>query len=568
MSKIAFQKMATLCVLLYLCAFLLSCSPAKQGETAGGGSSGQSSEEELSAESVQQPVTGDWLVQRLQAEPDTLNPIVGTDAYESLVNGYIHESLVTRDERTLEFKPVLAQSWDESEDHLVYTFYLRKGIKWHNGSPFTAHDVVYSYERIMDPEVLAAHLRGYYQDIEKVEALDDYTVRFTFSRVFHLSFEIAGGITIVCKDAFDDGQNFNEHPVGRSPIGTGAYRFKEWVTGQEIVLERDPNYWGKERIGETAYVDSIIFRITPDATTALQQLRAGQLDMMTRILPIHWVRQLSEPSFTEEYNKFEFYVPSYSYIGWNTTRPFFADKRVRQAMTHLVDREKFVDKVLFGLAKVVSGPFFFQSPYTNPEIEPWPYDPRKAVALLEEAGWVDSDGDGIRDRDGTPFEFTFLIPVASKNAEKIGTLLKEELEKVGIIMDIRRLEWATFISDVQKKDFDAVTMAWSQPWSVDLYQIWHSESAEENGSNYISFKNEEADELIMELRRTFDKQRQIEICHRFHEIVHEEQPYTFMYCGAELMAVDKRFQDVETFRIRPGYDPTEWWAPREMQKYP
>jgi len=544
---------------------MLSCSPQKESGTENRSAPDSS----ISAAEINDssPERGDWLVQRLQAEPGTLNPIVATDYYESLVNSYIHETLITRDYRNPElWKPILAESWEESPDHLVYTFHLRRGIQWHNGAPFTAADVLYSYQVIMDPKTDCPHIRGYYQDVEKLEALDDYTIRFTFSKPFYLAFEMAGGITIVCKAAFDDGKDFNTHPMGRSPVGTGPYRFKEWKTGQEIVLERHPDYWG-ESIGLKSYVDRVVFRIAPDSIAALQQLRAGQLDMMTRIDAVQWVTQLAGQNVTSLFNKFEFYLPGYSYIGWNSLKPYFADKRVRLAMTHLVDREKFIEKVQFGLAKIVSGPMFFDSPYTNPNIKPWPYDPAKAKTLLEEAGWLDHDRDGIRDKDGVKFEFTFSIPAASKNGERIATLLKEELDKIGISMQIQKLEWALFIQRVQEKNFDAVTMAWSHPWSVDLYQIWHSSSAGPGGSNAVSFINAEADELIERLRRTFDKEERYQICHRFHEIVHEEQPYTFLYCPAELLAVDKRFQGVETFRIRPGYDTSEWWVPKALQKY-
>jgi peptide/nickel transport system substrate-binding protein len=512
-----------------------------------------------------EPEKGGWLIQRLQAEPGTLNPITGTDAYESLVNSTMMESLIERDPRTLEYKPLLAESWEISEDKLVYTFHLRQGIKWHTGDPFTAEDIIYSYNLLKDPAVNAPHLRGYYKDLEKVEALDDYTVRFTFSTLYYLSFEIAGSLPIVPKAVFDTAEDFNNHPAGRSPVGTGPYRFKEWRTGSEIVVERNPDYWG-EAIGRTAYVDQIVFRIAPDENAALQQLKAGQIDMMTRFLPEQWVNQLNSAKVRKNFNKFDFYVPQYSYIGYNSERPFFADKRCRRAMTQLLDRKQFIEEVLYGLAHIVTGNLFFQSPYYNSEIEPWPYDPEQAKQLLDEAGWTDHDGDGIRDKDGVDFDFTFMIPAASSNGEKIAVLMKENLSKVGIRMQIKKLEWALFIERVQERNFDVVTMAWSMPWTVDLYQIWHSDSI--GGSNYVSFSHEEADDIIIQLRKTFDEQERIQLCHRFHEIVHEEQPYTFLWCSAELMAVDKRFRDVETFPIRPGYDVFEWWVPKTEQVYP
>lgn len=522
------------------------------------------------AAAAEEPVRGDWLVRSLRTEPGTLNPIVATDFSESQINsgmsGHIYETLIYRDPRTLEFKPLLAESWEESPDHLVYTFHLRQGVRWHDGAEFTANDILYSYERIQDPTVKAAHLRSYYQNVEKVEALDDHTVRFTFSKPEYLSFETAGSIPIVPQSVFDDGQDFNTHPAGRAPVGTGPYTFHSWTTGQEIVLERNPGYWG-EAIGRSGYVDRIVFRLAQDPTTALQMLKAGQIDVLSDIRAVQWAKQMSSRSFEAKFNKYKFYTPQYSYIGWNTLRPFFADKRCRRAMTQLFNREEFAEKVLYGLSEVISGGLFFLSPYYDSSIEPWPYDPEAARRLLDEAGWLDHDGDGIRDKDGVKFEFTFSLPAESKSGEKIGTLLKEELEKVGIVMHIEKQEWALFIERIHEKNFDATTLRWMSPWSVDLYQIWHSSSAGPGGSNAISYKNPEVDRIAEALRTTFDEEERIRLCHRFHQIVHEEQPYTFLFCDAELMAVDKRFRGVETFRIRPGYELLEWWVPEQLQKY-
>jgi peptide/nickel transport system substrate-binding protein len=555
---------------------LTGCSPEPErpagtpsiGEVPGGA--------ELTAE----PVTGDWLVRRLQAEPDTLNFITSTDAYSSEIQAEVFETLIIRDPRTLEYAPLLAESWEESDDHLQYTFKIREGVKWHNGEPLTAEDFIFSYNTMMNPAVRSAHLKGYYKDVEGIEKIDEFTIRFTMKEPYALALEKLGALPVVPKSVYgpdieteealtstDFARAFNDHEMNRHPIGTGPYKFQQWKTNSEIVLERDPQWWGYEA-GRPAYVDRIIFKISTDSTTALQQLQAGQLDMMNRFEKTQWVRQLDTPRFKEQFNKYEFYTPSYSYIGWNSLKPYFADSRVRRAMTHLVDREKFVEKVLFGLGTVVSSNFFFKSPYSSPEIEPWPYNPAEAVRLLDEAGWVDSNGDGIRDKDGVKFSFTFKLPADSKNGQRIAALLQEELEKIGIEMKIQSLEWATYLQDIQKKDFDCCAMSWSMPWSVDLYQIWHSDSAGEQGSNYVSFKNEEADEIVIALRRTFDEQKRIELCHRFHEIVHEEQPYTFMYASAETMAVDKRFRGVETFPIRPGFIMDEWWVPKAEQRYP
>jgi peptide/nickel transport system substrate-binding protein len=504
------------------------------------------------------PVDGGWLITHMPAEPGTLNPITSTDAYASEINGYIYESLIRRDPETMKLVPELAESWEISDDHLTYTFHLRKDVHWQDGEPFTADDVLFSYNRINDPGVDAAHLRSYYRDIEKVEVLDDYTVRYRYSMPYFRALEFCGGLPIVPEHLFDEGENFNTHPIGRNPMGTGPYKMLRWDTGKEIVLVRDKDYWGGK-----PHLDRIVFRIITDNTVALQVLKQGQLDVMG-LQPIQWIKQTRGRRFERDFEKHSYYLPRYSYIGWNLRKPYFSDSRVRRAMTMLVDRRGFLEKILYGLGTVVTGNFYVNGPDYNHEIEPWPYDPERATELLEEAGWTDSDGDGIRDKDGVPFEFEFMITSGSRIGEQIATLLQENLKKVGIAMTIRQLEWAVFIQNIDNRNFDAATLGWSLSWESDPYQVWHSSQAE-SGSNYVGFKNEEADRIIEKGRRTFDDAKRHKMYHRFHEIVHEQQPYTFLFTTEALVAVQRRFENVEVYPL--GLEPERWWVPLDKQRY-
>ena len=529
---------------------LFSCKPAdeKSGPPAN----------DYSASSDSEPVEGDWLIYHLSAEPATLNPITATDAYENTINsGNIYETLVKRDNESLEIIPLLADSWQISEDKLTFTFLLKKGVKWHDGVPITAHDVVFSYDRIKDPKVDAPHLRNYYQDIEKVEALDDHTVRFTYSRPYFLALEFCGGMPIVPKHIFEKG-DFNTNPAGRRPVGTGPYKFVKWETGREIVLERNEGYWGKK-----PYLNRIIFKIITDSTVAFQVLKREELDL-AGLTPIQWFRQTSSEAFVKNFDKLSYFTPNYSYIGWNMTKPYFSDVRVRTAMTHLVNRELILSKILYDLGAVVTNPFYINSPEYDKSIKPYGYDPEEAKRLLKEAGWVDHDGDGIRDKDGVKFEFEFLIPAGSETGEKIATIFKEELDKVGINMEIRKTEWAVFTQRLNERKFDAVTLAWSMGVESDPYQVWHSSQAEQ-GSNFVGFRNEEADKLIEEARTEFNREKRIELYRKFAEIIHQEQPYTFLFCRKSTVAVNKRFKGVTVYPL--GLDPLEWYVPLPLQKY-
>ncbi|MGQ0793755.1 MAG: peptide-binding protein [Deltaproteobacteria bacterium] len=504
------------------------------------------------------PAEGDWLIYNLSAEPGNLNPITATDAYESTVNsGNIYETLVRRDPKTLQITPLLADSWEISADKLVFTFRLKKGVMWHDGAPFTAEDVVFSYQKITDPAVDAPHLRGYYKDIRKVEALDKYTVRFTYATPYFLALEFCGGMPLVAKHVFQDG-DFNTNPAGRAPVGTGPYKFLKWATGEEIALERNADYWG-----EKPFIKRIVFRLVSDPTVALQVLKREELDL-TGLTAIQWFRQTASVKFERNFNKLSYFTPNYSWIGWNAERPYFSDKRARTAMTHLVNRRLILEKILYNLGEVVTNPFYINSPEYDPSIEAYPYDPQRAKALLDEAGWSDHDGDGVRDKDGAKFEFEFLIPSGSITGEQISTILKEELEKVGIRMQIRKIEWAVFTKQLDERKFDAVTLAWSMGVESDPYQVWHSSQAV-SGSNVVGFRNSQADALIERARTEFDREKRRALYREFARIVHEEQPYTFLFCRKSTVALHKRFQRVEIYPL--GLDQLQWFVPAPIQKY-
>ncbi len=524
-----------------------------------GGSRGKS-EGQLAGETAldSEPVEGDWLIYHLSAEPATLNPITATDAYEGIINnGKIYETLIERNNETLELDPLLAESWEISEDKLTYTFKMREGIKWHDGTPFTSEDVVFSYNTIMNPKVDSPQLRAYYQEIRDVKAIDDLTVEFTYAKPYFLALEFCGGMPIVPKHIFDKG-DFNTNPAGRDPIGTGPYKFVRWTTGRDIVIDKNPDYWG-----EKPKINKIVFKIITDSTVSFQILKREELDV-SGLTPIQWERQTNSPSFNENYDKLSYFTPNYSYIGWNSKRPYFADKQVRTALTHLVNRELILDKILYNLGAIVTNPFYINSPEYDKSIDPYPYDPQKAEELLKEADWIDHDGDGIRDKDGVKFAFEFLIPGGSETGEKIATILKEELDNMGIQMDIRKTEWAVFTTRLNERNFDAVTLAWSMGVESDPYQIWSSTQAEK-GSNFIGFKNKQADKLIEEARTEFDRDKRQELYRKFAEIIHEEQPYTFLFCRKSTVAVNKRFENVVVYPL--GIDLLEWHVPLPLQMY-
>jgi peptide/nickel transport system substrate-binding protein len=486
----------------------------------------------------------------LLGEPDSLNIMLSSDASQSEINQYIYESLARRNPDTLQFEPLLAEKWTASPDNMHFTFTLKKGIHWTDGPEFTVDDIIYSYKTMMDKDTDDAHLKVYYQDLSEVKKIDRYTVSFTFSKRYYRSFEICASMEILPKHIFDNGEKFNNHKNNRKPVGTGPYIFKEWITGQKIVLERNENYWGKK-----PDIRKIIFKLVSESNVAFKMLKKEELDFMS-MRPIQWARQTSGIAFNSHFQKLKYFTPNYSYIGWNNARPPFNDKRVRRAMTMMINREMISSKLYYGLNKVVSGSFYINSDAYDQTIKPVPYDPQGAVKLMNEAGWLDHDHDGILDKDGKKFEFVFTISSGSASAERIGTIIKEDFAKQGIIMTIERYEWAVFQDKIGKnKNFDAMIGAWSLSFESDPYQLWHS-SGIKSGSNFLSYSNPEIDELCDEIRLSSFPEVRKNLYRRFHHLIDEDQPCTFMFCTPSMVVVSKKFETVKVHAA--GLDLSEW----------
>ncbi len=485
----------------------------------------------------------------LASEPGTLNPITSTEAVAGAVTKYVYETLLDRDFDTLELKPQLAERYEVRNSGLVYRFFLKKGVLWSDGVEFTADDVVYSFNRIKDPKVAGASLKVYYLDVTRCQKIDRYIVEFTCRRPYFMQRELLGEMPIVPRHIYDDGTDFNTHVMNRRPVGTGPYSFAAWETRKRIILTRNEKYRG-----EKPHIKKIVYRVVPDANVALLKLKKGELDVMS-LSSLQWARQTGTEQFNRDFFKLKYYQPYYNYIGWNAERPFFSDRRVRLAMTHLIHRRAVLEKLLFGLGEIVNGTFFIYSKNYSKNLGPWPYDPERARELLREAGWADTDNDGILDRDGKKFSFTMVYPVSSDYSEKLAVILKEDLAKAGIEMKLNRYEWAVFVQKLNERDFDATSVGWSLGYSGDPYQLWHSSQIKE-GSNFCAFRNAEADRLIEAARVEFNEERRIAMYHRFNEIVHHEQPYTFMFCNPAMAAVSRRFDNVKVHT--KGLNYLEW----------
>lgn len=543
------------------------------------------------------PVVGDWLVEHDLSDPENLNPVTNNDAGASNILGYIFESLMTRDPHTLELRPLIAESHpDISKDKLRYTFRIRKDVHFQDGKPLTGEDVLFSLKVIKNQLVNAPFQRVYYDSIINAELLDGYTIRFTAREPYFLNDSVLGGIDILPRHYYDPenllkdvtikqlnvdfskygeqvkrfAENFNKN-FNRNPMGSGPYKFESWKTGEEVTLVRDPNYWGKDKKGiDQVYLDKIKFRIINNMDAALVALKSENLDLLG-LLPLQYTRETDSAKFKANFEKVLYFSPSYTYVGWNNDHPIFKDRKVRTAMTYLINRKQIIETILFGLGQVVDSPIYRFRPEYDTTLFSHPYDPDKALALLKEAGWQDSDRDGILDKiiDGKKTDFRFEIKFNSGNDVRKGIALtiQDELKKHGIACRVRELDWTIFLDDVKNHKFEAIILGWQMSVNPpDALQIWHSSQADNKGSNHISYKNKEVDRILEEYRREFDEQKRIQLYRKFQRILNEDQPYTFLYMPKTAVAYHKRFSGVEVLPIG-GLRPRDWWAPIPLQKY-
>lgn len=505
---------------------------------------------------------GDWLIWRLGAEPATLNPVTAKDIYADWITWRtIFESLLTYDLDEVELKPLLAESYKISSDGLEMTFRLRGDVCFSDGTQITADDVVFSYETIINPKVDAHNLANYFRPIKELTKIDNRTVKFILREPYFKGFEIAGLMSIFPKHLyqFEDAADFNARRS--SPVGSGSYIFEKWDVGREIVLRRNEKYWGRK-----PKLKKLVYRVITNEVAALQALRSHKVDFLIPTSE-QFVELSNDKEFVKEFRSLSYWNPGvgYSYIGWNQGTPFFKDRNVRLAMTHLIDRQAIIDNILGGLGRIVTGPFYVFSKQYDPTIDAWPYDPEKAKRLLDEAGWIDTDGDGIRDKDGVPFKFSFMIVSGAPVYERLGRVIKDAMGRAGTDLMLDPYEWSVFEERLNTRSFDATMLGWGGVVQYDPYQIWHSSQIEGRGSNRIGFKNAQADAIIEEARRTMDEERRNKLYHRFHQILHDEQPYTFFRARPSIRFLDRRFENVIIHKL--GLDPTEWYVPREKQRY-
>lgn len=549
------RRLPAVALMLGLLAALAGC----------GGSSGDDSPAEKAPETsavapsdagTETPVYGGRILMGSIGEPSNLIPYLASDSASQDVAQWLYTAPLEYD-KDLNIVKLAAESWEVLEGGTFMRFKLREGIKWQDGEPLTADDVTFTYKLMVNPSTPTAYAADFLNIAE-------------YKQTGPLSFEVRydapyarSAITWmhpILPRHILEGQDIVTTSFARNPVGAGPFKLKSWESGSRITLEANELYF-KGR----PYLDEVVYRIIPDLTTIFLEAKAGKIDFLG-LTPQQYLRQTNGPEWTENWKKYKYLSPGYTYLGFNLTHPLFQDERVRRALSYAVDRAAVIKGALLGLGEPTIGPYKPGTWVYNDALEPYGHDPERARTLLAEAGWKPGK-DGVLEKDGRRFSFTILVNQGNDERVKVATILQQEFRNVGVETAIRTVEWAAFIKEfVNKGNYDALILAWNILDDPDIFDVWHSSAISANGLNFVHYSNAEVDELLEKARATADKAERKRLYDRFQEILHREQPYLFLYVPYSLPMVQARFRGIEPAPAGITYNFDRWWVPRALQR--
>jgi len=502
--------------------------------------------------------TGDTIVVGSIGDARSLIPILASDSASGDIVGLVFNGLIKYD-KDINLIGDLAESWQIAEGGLVIIFKLRKNVRWHDGTPFSARDVEFTFRKLIDPDVKTPY-SGDFQKVKAIEVIDEYTLKVTYKEPFSPGLS-SWGMGIMPKHILEN-EDFNNTSFSRNPIGTGPYKFKFWKTQEKIVLEANEAYFQSR-----PFIDRYIYRIIPDQATLFLEAQVEGVDL-SGLTPFQYKRQTDTAFFKNTFNKYRLPSFGFTYLGFNLKNPLFKDKKVRQALDYALDKNEIIKGVLLGLGRVCTGPFVPDSWAYNQDISVRDFNQDKARHLLKGAGWQDTDRDGWLDREGKRFEFTIITNQGNEQRKAVAEIIQKRLADIGIKVKIKIIEWSAFISEfIDKRKFDAVLLGWSLSRDPDNYDIWHSSKTREGEFNFISYNNKKVDDLLVKGRRTFNQAERARLYKEIHEIIYEDAPYIFLYVPDSLPIVHKRFKGIKPEPLGIGYNFIKWWVPDSEQKY-
>ncbi|WP_080847223.1 peptide-binding protein [Cytobacillus gottheilii] len=545
-----------LSLLLVFSMFLAACS--------GGGNEATDTEPEeepeAPAEPSGEPVQGGDLIIGSTGSPTMFNGLYSSDASSSDIEGMIFDGLIGSD---LEFNPVtdggLAESVEAAEDGLTYTVTITQDATFHDGEPLTADDVVFTYNIPLSEEYDGPR-KSYFEAVESVEKVDDYTIKFNMSKV-DAQFPVVGlSFGILPEHILGEVPipELGEHEFNtKNPIGSGPFKFEEWRDGEYVKVVANEDYWDGR-----PYLDSVTYKIVPDANAMLAQLQAGD---------VHYYAGVAQPdvptveSFADAAGlRLESGLAlSYTFLGLNQRMEMFQDVSVRQAITHAIDREAIVENVMAGFGEVAHVP---ESPLSwayNPDVPKFEYDVEKAKQMLADAGWTPGD-DGILEKDGERFSFEVKTNQGNKVREDIVVILQQQLKEVGIEIVPQIVEFSSLIADIDPGvwNFEGIVLGWSLGTDPDPSGIFHTKEIEA-GLNFTGYSNPDLDVLMDQSLQELDKDARKDQIGQVQQGLAEDQAYTFLYYPEEFRALPANLQGYEFHAKNQLYNINKWWLEQE-----
>ena len=474
----------------------------------------------------------------MSSSPSRLNPILANDSASSEISDWLFNGLFKYDK---DGTPTvdLAKSYEfKTPTHLIIK--LKEDVLWHDNVKFTSKDVIFTYEKIIDPKVFNS-IKSNFQQVKSVKALDDYTIEVIYSQAYFKALE-TWMVGILPYHILKDEENIMTSSFNKNPIGTGSYKLKEFKTAQDIELIANENYFeGKPKI------DKILYKFLPDPNTSFLYLKQKNLDM-GGLSPMQIDRQIDD-TFKKNYTIIQKPSFAYTYLGFNLKDEKFKDIRIRQALSLAIDRQELVDILFFGYGQICNGPFLPNSFAFNDNVKTITQNIEKAKALLKEAGYDENN------------PFTFELVTNTGNDIRINTaqILQYQLQKAGVIMKIRVMEWQAFLNTVvHPRNFETVLLGWALALMPDAYPLWHSSSDKLGGFNLVSYKNEKVDKLIEKGSETIDKNELGKIYKELFQIISDDLPYLFLYIPDAITVINKDIKNIEPSFIGIMHNQKDW----------
>jgi peptide/nickel transport system substrate-binding protein len=519
--------------------------------------------EQASPAAAAQPSYGDTYIDSLLGDISSLIPTITSDGSSHSVGSLIYSGLVRYD-RNLAPEGDLAQSWSFSADCRRLTFRLRPGVKWHDGEPFTADDVVFTWRTIVDPKTPSPY-KADYLDVESVEAEGPAIVHVNYRQPYAKALT-SWSTWILPRHLLEryvrEGRIREAPENWNAPVGTGPYRFVSRRAGERIVLVANPDYWeGRPNLSR------VVYRVIPSQATTFLELKAKGVDSAA-LTALQYKRQTDYPAFRRAYTKFHYPSNAYTYFGFNLKDPRFADRRVRQAFAHAINKRELIDGVILGMGRDATGPYKPGTWAYTDKVKTYPYDMDRARALLAEAGWKERNADGLLVKDGKPFTFEVLTNQGNDERKKIAEILQAQLRELGVGVDIRIIEWAALLKEhIRKRRFEAIVLGWGTGVDPDQFVIWHSSQQAPEQMNHIGYSNPEVDAELEAGRAACVQAERVKHYHRLQEILAEDQPIVFLYFREALPVVASRIHGIDAGPNGISFNFIKWFVPRSLQRY-